>query len=271
MERAVKINAQYAEGLPRPDLKWADELLGESLHITSAGEANRPSVTAHLDVGWIPMGRYCYHPRPYDSGARPCPYFNRTDYGTTTCAFMNVEAYDDFVTDWATSPLALKFGNADGAEKAGVMDDLALPDALKICDVNKVDPAFLGDHLLPSLALYEAVLAGLTSIESTLGAGRTTARRRLLGTAWSRFWLWQTLCAMVGRVPPEVVDRMIAADNRFKSETQAGDELMDADAARELPKVPNPKQQFWYFYRCSPPVSWDVLPDKFSPEWDYRP
>ncbi len=265
----MKINVQYAEGLPRPDFSWAEALLGERLQMLSKGLLYRPSATAHLDASWIPSGSYCYHLWPYRAGARPCPYFDQTDHGTTTCAFMQVEAYDDGLTDWVNSPIAKHFGGQHAAEKQGVVDRYDLPDALKICGVNEQEPTFLQDHLLPDVAFYEAVLAGLTDVELVRKKGRSVAQLRLLGTAWSRFRLWETLCAMTGPVPPEVIHRVVKADEQFRAATQTSEERMHDITPDDLLLYPNPKQQFWYFYRCNPPESWKVWPVGFSTSWEW--
>lgn len=251
----MKIYPQYAEGLPRPDLRWVEDLLGESLHIMSAGEANRPSATKHLDMRWIPMGNFCYHPWPYSAGARPCPFFNRTEFGTATCAFMNVEAYDATEIDWVDAALVRRFGSMEEAHRSGVRNQIYLPDEIKICGVNEANPSFLEDALLPDIALYEAMLDLLKPNTSTVGVYKPAGQQQLINTAISRFRLWMTLCEMVGPVPHEAIARVMAADQQFRSPTQDSDEPMKTETARnEVLTVPNPKQQFWYFYRCHPPA-----------------
>lgn len=70
----------------RPDLSWAERLLGETLKPLSRGIPAYPAAKPKRDPAVIPMGNYCYYPWPNGAGDAPCPYFKETSHGTTTCA-----------------------------------------------------------------------------------------------------------------------------------------------------------------------------------------
>jgi hypothetical protein len=243
----------------RPDLSWAERLLGETLKPLSLGTPKYPAAKPKRDPTVIPMGNYCYYPWPNGAGHAPCPYFKETSHGTTTCAYTGIEAYDP---DYRRQKNKVEryFGSAAIAAAAGVVRMLYLPDAIKICDVNSHDASYVERDLEPDLLVYEESVAGERIVGwacySTLQKRFPDEQKRLLSAGWTRFVLWETLCAMVEPVPIEVIERIVQADAAFREKTEPSTELMDEEATKELPSHPDPARQFWYFYRKNKPDSW---------------
>ena len=81
------------------------------------------------DASLIPLGMYCYD---YTEGGErvQCPYWNRTDYGTVRCEYLEKEVIDEFDDD-AEEKIRTRFGVADASDKFGWCDLLA--DECRIC------------------------------------------------------------------------------------------------------------------------------------------
>ena len=65
-----------------------------------------------------------------------CPYWNRTDYGTVRCDYLEKEIIDG-MDDGAKEKIQKHFGIEDASEK--FRWDSLLEDEIKICDVNLDD------------------------------------------------------------------------------------------------------------------------------------
>jgi hypothetical protein len=249
-----------AQRLPRrPDLSWAERLLGETLQPLSKGEAEFPAVKPKRDATVIPIGGYCYYTAPIDTWGHPCPYYKKTSYGTSTCAYTGVEAYgSSFHTQ--RNKVERHFGSAAKAAAAGVVTMIDLPDRRKICNVNGHDPSYVNRDLTIDLIAYEDCIAGEFLAEwvfdSELKKRLPDGQKRLLSAGWLRFYLWEALCSMVEPVPVDMIERIVRADTAFKAKTEPTPDLMDDDVLQELPDHADPSRQFWYFYRKNKPDAW---------------
>ena len=112
------------------------------------------------DASLIPAGEYCYRVVKIEDGevlSRDidrfgkdlreyeyhdgykcilCPYWNRTDYGTVRCDYLEKEVIDGQDDD-AKVKIQTHFGISDASDKFGWSD--LLEDEIKICDLNLDD------------------------------------------------------------------------------------------------------------------------------------
>ncbi len=108
-------------GLPtqytKPDLAWAEELLGESL-----GPLPEPVIdyVAAGDASVIPRGEYCFEAEGDINP--PCPHYCETNYDTVKCSFRKVEAYDNH-SEFQIERISRHFGSLNAALQAGVIAD----------------------------------------------------------------------------------------------------------------------------------------------------
>lgn len=120
------------------------------------------------DKANIPPGDYCYRIHPIREGEKLstdraefgkslreysympgfkqvlCPYWQRTDYGTVKCLFLNTEVYDEESSGEQTfALLAAKIGEAAAQN---FPRNWALADEIKICGINEdKDDQWTGD------------------------------------------------------------------------------------------------------------------------------
>ncbi len=241
-ENEKRLPQQYT----RPDLRWAEELLGESLD--PLPEPAR-EFTPSGDTSLIPRGEYCYDSEA--EGHVPCPYFIKTEYGTYRCSHIGYEAFEDgkYETD---AKLLTRFKNVAEAEKAGVVDDYLFTDSYKVCGVNTQFPG----RVLWLASLIERYRA---EVEAQPYIAERTADKPhadlkpmtdwMISTADTRLELWEYMTGMVENIPPELIHALMVADKRFRVKTFPSSELMDPDFAKRMPPHDNPKRQYWYMYR----------------------
>lgn len=237
----------------RTDLRWIEAKLGESLQ-------NLPKapmygvVQPQLDASVIPMGEHCYDPELMANGYVPCPYFTKTAYGTTQCAYVEVEAYDNCTLDDNDRlQFEKQFGCREQAEAAGVIEMLDLPDSMKICSVKLLYPSTIEYDLEPAIERYEKAVMGARVSEDIYGSAGYAAMARndacLKTAAVDRYGVWLCLCSMIEPVPPELLHRIQLADALFRGATSISETILPCRTADDLPTYPDPKKQFWYFYR----------------------
>ncbi|MEW5886822.1 MAG: hypothetical protein AB1735_09005 [Pseudomonadota bacterium] len=111
-----------------------------------------------MDASLIPPGEYCYRvvkiregeilskdinkfgrelrEFSYNGAYKEvlCPYWNRTEYGTVRCDFLDKEFVDDEDSN-AIGKIIAHFGSSDAPEKFG--RSWALSDEIKICGVRE--------------------------------------------------------------------------------------------------------------------------------------
>lgn len=230
----------------RPDLKWAEDLLGESLG--PIPEPARESTPAG-DASVIPRGEYCYDSEA--EGHVPCPYFGNTEYGTYLCSYVGYEAFEDGSHE-ATAKLLTRFKSVAEAKEAGVVHDDLFTDSYKVCAVNTQFPGRV-QWLESLIQQYRA------EVESQPGIAVPTAEKPgwdfepmtnwMIRTAWTRLELWEYMTGMVEDIPPELIHALMVADKRFRVKTFPSSELMDSDFAQRMPPHDRPKRQYWYMYR----------------------
>lgn len=236
----------------RPNLRWIEPKLGESLQPLP----QPPSygvVKPQRDTRVIPMGDYCYHHDSVADGYAPCPYFKYTAYGTTRCIYTNVEAYDSGDLYKFRREMQKHFGSMAKAKAAGVIDMFDLPDATKICNVNMLNPSTQEHQLKPKITDYEQAVKGRRVGAWIYWSAEYAAMERndacLQTAAGDRFQIWECLCSMIEPVPLELVHRIQLADAIFRGATSSSDVPIQNSWAKDLPAYPDPKKQFWYFYR----------------------
>ncbi len=238
----------------RPNLRWIEAMLGESLQ----GLAKPPlygTVQLRLDASVIPMGEHCYQPMGLATGYEPCPYFTNTAYGTVRCAYTQVEAYDYGTIDDDCRVIFIeRFGSCKQAEAAGVVNMFDLPDSEKICGVNLADPSWIENHLEPAVENYEQATRGERIHESIYRSQRYAAMQRheasLETAALDRYEVWECLCSMVEAVQPELVRRIQLADAIFRGATRRSETAIENHVADDFAVYENPEKQFWYLYRA---------------------
>ena len=118
-------------------------------------------MNVNKDASLIPSGEYCYRVVEIQDGevlrsdidrhgkdlreyaysiegykCVLCPYWNRTDYGTVRCDYLEKEIIDG-MDDSAKEKIQKHFGIEDATEKFGWGS--LLEDEIKICDVNLDD------------------------------------------------------------------------------------------------------------------------------------
>ncbi len=229
----------------RPDLRWAQDLLGESLQMPSYppgyGQPN-----AQLDAAQIPLGEYCYdHQTMWNDEYKPCVYFQRTDYGTDKCVYLGVEAVDG-----DSAPVIQHFGSLANMEAAGVIHTWTLPDSIKECGVSTLFPTALAG-LQSEVDDYEqAVLGTRVNLWDKPYPERAAYEESKLRTiALDHMAMWECLCSMVEDVPASLIFRLQLVDAMHRGHTQPSDALVDSAYAGELAHHPAPQVQFWYMYR----------------------
>ena len=236
----------------RPDLRWAEEMLGESLQAPAPGLPDLGVASTTLSSDVIPMGEYCYYPHTMVTGYVPCPYFSYTPHGSVKCAYLAVEAYNSHDCD-NQRQVESHFGGSDEAAAAGVVGSFYLTDSIKVCGVNRLFPGYVTYNLESAVTAYRQAVEAqpILFAPSDPRSAQATAdmQRWLHSAALDRFELWEILTSMVEAVPSDLIGRIVIADKRFRAKTAAADELMTDDMAGWLPAYPNPKKQFWYLYR----------------------
>lgn len=244
-ENKPRLPTQYT----RPDLRWAEELLGESLGPLPNQPPDCGTVAPDADASIIPRGIYCYEseaPEPTD-----CPYFSVTELGISKCSYLNVQAYADF-SDYQVEKVKQHYGSLDKAHAAGVFSDHDLSDSYKICGQNLQAPGraqWLASLITEYRAEVESQPYISVSTTDQSGWNHTEMDEWMISTAWTRFELWQYMTGMVEDIPPELIHELTVADKRFRVKTFPAHELMDPDFAEHMPPHANPQRQYWYMYR----------------------
>lgn len=229
----------------RPNLRWAELLLGESLQTpyTAPGYgAARPQ----RDTSVIPLGEHCYHFEPMQRREHsPCPYFKYTGYGSVKCIYLGVEAYDGDVR-----PVARHFGSLAKMEAAGVISTWSLPDSIKECGVSTLFPTSLA-QLQSAVEDYDRAVLGrrVDWWTKPYPEQATYEESKLRTIALDRLGIWQCLCSMVEDVPKALIFRLRLIDAVYRGHTQPSNALVDDSYAGELGYEPDPQRQFWYMYR----------------------
>ena len=78
----------------RPDLGWAEELLGESLGpLPDQTHEMQSGLSVTADPSVIPHGEYCYDSEA--EGHVPCPHYRHTEHGTFRCNYLGYEAIEN--------------------------------------------------------------------------------------------------------------------------------------------------------------------------------
>lgn len=133
----------------RPNLDWIEAKLRESLQPPPQAPSHG-CINPQLNAEVIPMGEHCYHPEPMAAGYVPCPYFTHTAYGTTQCAYVHVEAYSYCtLDDDHRLQFRKRFGSRMQAQAAAVIEIADLPDSIKICGLNMLNPITIEHHRAP--------------------------------------------------------------------------------------------------------------------------
>ena len=91
------------------------------------------------DESLIPKGRYCYTPIGWVDGSYhtiPCPYKNRTNYGTVRCEYLGVESIDPTPYGKECYQKALKNFGSDEAVRKATSEGGLIWDGCKECDVD---------------------------------------------------------------------------------------------------------------------------------------
>ena len=240
----------------RPDLRWIEESLGESLGEGLEPEPDVPpelgQVNPALDASVIPMGEYCYYSPNLIAGFVPCPYFTYTRYGTAKCDFLNIEAYDPEDSS-VQRKVAAHFGGTEQVVAAGIIGHSYFSDQFKVCGINQESITYVAGDLDKAIALYADAVAG-HRFADRYAWGRNNPHfsdehRRMLTAAYDRFNVWEALCERLEDVPRSSVDLIVKTDALFRSLTASSDEVMDGCAAYALHTNTEPNKQFWYFYR----------------------
>ncbi len=229
----------------RPDLRWAQDLLGESLQMPSYppgyGQPN-----TQLDEAQIPLGEYCYDHHAMESREyKPCVYYQRTDYGTDKCLYLGVEAVDG-----ESAPVIQHFGSLANMEAAGVINTWTLPDSIKECGVSMLFPTTLAT-LESTIDDYEKAVLGtrVNLWEKSYPERATFEESKLRTIALGRMSVWECLCSMVEDVPAALIFRLQLVDAMHRGHTQPSNTLIDGNYANKLARYPEPQRQFWYMYR----------------------
>jgi hypothetical protein len=235
----------------RPDLRWAEEILGESLPLPPDEPPKRGVANPALDSTVIPWASYCYYQLDKSEGYVPCPYFAYTRYGSVTCAYTGAEAYDG-LTD--RRRVARHYGGIKKMEAGGVVDDWAQADSNKICGVNLQWPTYVKPHLEAALKDYADSVAGhrLATGPTPRAAYqnfKTTEEHSLSNAANDRLTVWKLLCSMAEEVPQSFIERLVKVDNDLRNFSEPSDDQVPPCWPDDLPSHANPQKQFWYFYR----------------------
>lgn len=229
----------------RPDLRWIESLLGESLQIP-ASPPNYGTANPQYDTSAIPQGPYCY-----DIAARdrkeyaPCPYFHYTEHDSVKCDYLGVEAVDGM-----SQKLIDHFGSRENAKAAGIIDTYTLPDSIKLCEMHLADPAAAKDlqHYLDD---YEQAIFGKRrdGWDQPFYTSYWDHPSQLRAALIARHDIWETLCGMTEDVPRSLIERVQRIDAMLRDHTEPSDTLFDEDFYPHIKQFPAPEKQFWYLYR----------------------
>jgi len=244
----------------RPDLRWAEALLGQSIptHLAfteSAPTFNRRQRDLNPDI--IPAGEHCYYSYYLSEvkGYLPCPHFSRTDYDTVKCAFMRLETETGF---FKYRKAIRSLGGANQARKHGfVRGDWELEDSIKKCGVHPEEPTDLAS-LLATVEDYKGALRGLR-YQQFIHINRyrenppasDTQDQHLLSVAVFRSLIWEDLCSIVEPVPREVIEHIANLDALYKEHSDPCDTLLHSDLHMFAQGFAYPEKQFWYLYRTN--------------------
>lgn len=229
----------------RPDLRWAEALLGESLRIPAQPPAYG-RVSPECDASAIPQGPYCY-----DIAARdrreyvPCPYFHYTEHDSVTCDYLGLEAADGL-----SEKLLTHFGGRNRAISAGVIETYTLPDSIKECGMHLADPATV-ENLQHRMDDYEQALFGKRrdGWDQAFYTGYCDHASQMEAVSTLRYEIWEALCGMTEDVPAPLIKRLQLIDAMLRGHTEPTDMVIDKDFSPEIKKFAWPEKQFWYLYR----------------------
>lgn len=231
----------------RPNLRWAELLLGESLQaafVAPGYGATRPQ----RDASVIPMGEFCYD---FESMGRkqyvPCPYFKYTNRDSVKCIYLGVEA-----TDFISRKLEKHFGSRAKVEAAGVIDTWTLPDSNKECGVSLLFPSYL-KCLQDSLDDYEQAIFGKRrdAVYQFFYLSGWDKAHQLDAVAQIRLTIWQHLCSMVEDVPKALITRLMLIDAMLRGHSEEADVLMNVSYEDDIQGFTSPQSQFWYLFRAN--------------------
>jgi hypothetical protein len=229
----------------RPDLRWAEALLGESLQMP-AEPPLYGSINPECDTNAIPQGPYCYDfAASYRDEYVPCPYFRYTDHDSVICDCLGVEAVDG-----CTDEFLAHFGGYDNAEAAGVISTYTLPDSIKVCGLHLALPA-TAESLRHRLDDYEQAIFGKRRDEwdQPFYKSHRNPPSLLREAVTHRYKIWEALCGMTEDVPPSLIKRLQLIDAMLRGHTEPTDASIDKDYSPEMKLFSAPEKQFWYLYR----------------------
>ena len=234
----------------RPDLRWVEEILGESLPTPPNEPPKRGVANPALNSAVIPWANYCYYQLDRSEGYVPCPYFAYTHYGSVTCAYTGAEAYGGS-TD--RRRVARHYGGVKKMQARGIVDDWEQADSNKICGVNLQWPTYVKPHLEAALKNYADSVAGRRgntwiSVPNNW-KGLSGDQLSLANAANDRLTLWKLLCSMVEDVPKSFIERLVRVDSELRTFSEPSDDPLPPCWPDDLPDHATPQKQFWYFYR----------------------
>ena len=229
----------------RPDLRWIETLLGESLQIPA-----QPPIygtpNPQYDANAIPQGEYCYdfEAMRHDQLVR-CPYFQYTDHDSVKCLYLGIEAVDGM-----TEKFLDHFGGQDKAEEAGVFSDYILADSIKACNVHLTHPATV-KILQYRLDDYEQAILGKNRDKWDQPFYRAfwDESAQLKVASHARYKIWEALCGMTEEVPHALIERLQSIDAMLRDHTEPADTIIDNDFCAEIEEFTLPEKQFWYLCR----------------------
>ncbi len=229
----------------RPDLRWIESLLGESLQLPAEPPvygAPRPQ----YDANAIPQGPYCYDIAARNHGEYvPCLYFQYTEHDSVKCLYLGVEAVDGMSQKFLNH-----FGSQDKALAAGVIDTYSLPDSLKVCAMHSADPATV-EILQHRIDDYKQAIFGKRrdAWDQAFYTSYWNHASQLKAAMSERYEIWEALCGMTEDVPPALIERLQLIDAMLRDQTEPADTIFDKDFSLEIKNFPSPEKQFWYLYR----------------------
>jgi hypothetical protein len=233
----------------RPDLRWIEALLGESLQMPAEPPLDG-SINPDCDTNAIPQGPYCYDvAASYRHEHVPCPYFRTTDHDSVICDCLGIEAADGL-----SEKLAAHFGGRDQAVAAGVIETYTLPDSIKECGLHLALPATV-ENLQYRMDDYEQALFGKHRDEwdQPFYTRRWDQPTLLREAVIARYAIWEALCGMTEDVPPSLIQRLQEIDAMLRAHTEPTDTIIDKDFFSETKGFISPEnsleKQFWYLYR----------------------
>jgi hypothetical protein len=229
----------------RPDLRWIESLLGESLQIPAQPPIHG-SIRAECDAREIPQGEFCYDIAARDHGEYvPCLYFQYTAHDSVKCLYLGVEAVDGMSQEFLNH-----FGSRDKAFAAGVIDTYTLPDSVKVCEMHLAYPA-TAEILQYRLDDYEQAIFGKRrdSWDQPFYTGYWDHASQLNAALIARYKIWEALCGMTEDVSPAMIKRLQLIDAMLRGHTEPADTLFDKVFSPEVKRFATPEKQFWYLYR----------------------